>query len=112
FAVADALGKLLTEHYPFAQIIWLRSAFGLGLITLAILLSRDLRQFRTAKPRWHLARSLVGIVLTTGIFVGLKYIPLAEVTALVFATPLFVALYSSLVLKERVGRGTYAAILL
>lgn len=110
FSAADATGKLLTEHYPFMQIIWLRSAFGLGLIGAAIAATTGAGGFGSARPGWHLARSLVGIVLTTGIFMGLKYIPLAEVTALVFANPLMVAVYSSLVLGERISTGSWAAI--
>ena len=110
FAVADALGKLLTQQYPFMQIVWLRSAFGLTLIGLAIIATGNMRHFKSSRPAWHVSRSLAGIILTIGIFAGLKHIPLAEVTALVFANPLFVAVYTSLFLKERVSASSYAAI--
>jgi drug/metabolite transporter (DMT)-like permease len=43
---------------------------------------------------------------------GLKFIPLAEVTAVVFATPLIVAVYSTVIQKEPMGRGMFIAILL
>jgi len=109
FAVADALGKLVTSDYPLLQVIWLRSVFGIAMIGTAILLSRG--SFGSTKPGWHLSRSLVGIMLTMGIFAGLKYMPLAEVTSIVFAAPLIVALYSSLVQKEHLQRSTFAAIL-
>lgn len=112
FAIADALAKLLTEQYPFMQVIWLRGFFGLLLIGGVILGSGNLQHFATRRPGWHLSRTLVGIVLTAGIFTGLKYLPLAEVTALVFANPLIIALWSSLVLKEPVRRSTFVAILL
>ena len=112
FSIADALGKQLTLGYPFVQIIWLRSIFGIVMIGSVIIMSGKLGQFGSHRPRWHLARSVVGILLTTGIFTGLKYIPLAEVTAIVFATPLIVAVYSSLFLREQVKTSTYAAIVL
>lgn len=112
FAIADALAKLLTEHYPFTQVVWLRGLFGLLLIGGVIFSTGNLQHFTSRRPAWHLSRSLVGIVLTTGIFTGLKYIPLAEVTALVFANPLIIALWSFLVLKEPVRNSTFAAILL
>jgi drug/metabolite transporter (DMT)-like permease len=111
FALADALGKQLMGLYPFMQVIWLRCAFGILFIGAAIL-ARGSGRFRSRYPRWHLARSVVGIMLTTGIFMGLKYIPLAEVTALVFATPLLVALHTTVVMKEKIGHGPFAAILL
>ena len=110
FAGADAVGKHLTANFPFAQIIWLRSVIGMTLIGLIILGTGNTRYFRTKKPRWHLFRTLVGIILITGIFTGLKYIPLAEVTAIIFANPFIVALLSPLVLNEHVNRQTYIAI--
>lgn len=112
FSGADALAKLIAQQYPFMQVIWFRSLFGLLLIMVAIAGTRNWRHFYTQKPMWHLSRSLVGIILTTGIFMGLKYIPLAEVSALVFANPLIVAVYSSLFMKEKVGAGTFAAIII
>ena len=111
FALADALGKQLMGQYPFMQVIWLRSVLGVLFIGAAILLTNP-GQFTSRVPRWHLARSVVGIMLTTGIFMGLKYIPLAEVTALVFATPLLVALHATVIMKERIGRGPLVAIVL
>lgn len=50
--------------------------------------------------------------MTVCILVGLKYIPLGEVTALVFATPIIVAVYSITVLKEPMSKGMLTAILL
>lgn len=110
FAIADAFGKLLTEHYPTTQIIWLRSVFGTLLIALAILLSGNHRHFISHRPGWHLVRSGVGLLLTTGIVIGLKFIPLAEVTSLVFATPLLVALYAAFIQGESVPASIFWAI--
>lgn len=110
FALADALGKVVTNSYPFQQAVWLRCMFGMFMVGGLMLLARQ--PFRSSRPGAHLARSLAGIVLTLGIFAGLKYIPLAEVTSIVFASPLMVALYSSLVLREHISRGSLVAIVL
>ena len=112
FSMADATGKYLTERYPFMQIIWLRSTIGLALMGMAIIGTRQFYMFSTTKPGWHLARSLVGIILMTGIFMGLKYIPLAEVTSIIFANPFIVAIFTPLFLKERVSRHSYIAIII
>ena len=112
FAIADALGKLVTQGYPLSQVVWLRSVFGLMLIALVILANGKPRDFKTSRPLNHLIRSLVGISMTVCILVGLKYIPLAEVTSLVFATPLVVAVYSITVLKEPMNKGMLMAIIL
>ncbi|MBF8268822.1 MAG: hypothetical protein HW386_531 [Gammaproteobacteria bacterium] len=110
FAVADATGKLLTEQYPFMQIVWLRSVLGMALIALVIIATGKMHLFKTRRVGWHLSRTLVGIMLVTGIFTGLKYIPLAEVTSIVFANPFMVAIFTPIFLKEKVSRHTYFAI--
>lgn len=110
FSMADATGKFLTGKYPFMQIVWLRSVIGMALIGLVIISTRKLHLFRTRRIGWHLSRTLVGIMLITGIFTGLKYIPLAEVASIVFANPFIVAILTPLFLKEKVSRHTYFAI--
>lgn len=110
FAAADALGKLATESYPLAQVLWLRCFFGIVLIAGVILLNGNLTDFQTHRPIAHIKRSMVGLVLSLCMLIGLKYIPLAEVTALVFATPIIVAVYSITVLKESISNRMLLAI--
>ena len=112
FSMADATGKYLTGKYPFMQIVWLRSVIGMAMIGLVILGTRNSHQFKTKRIGWHLSRTLVGIILITGIFTGLKYIPLAEVTSIVFANPFIVAILTPFLLLEKVSRHTYFAILI
>ena len=112
FAVADATGKLLTEQYPFMQIVWLRSVLGMALIGVVIVGTGKLQLFKTRRLGWHLSRTLVGIMLITGIFTGLKYIPLAEVTSIIFANPFIVAIFTPIFLKEKVSKHTYFAIVI
>jgi drug/metabolite transporter (DMT)-like permease len=112
FAIADALGKLVTQSYPLTQVVWLRCFFGLALIACVIVFQGRLSDFKTTRKRAHLARSFVGITMTGCMMTGLKYIPLAEVTAVVFATPLIVAVYSIVIQKEPMSRSMFMAILL
>jgi drug/metabolite transporter (DMT)-like permease len=112
FAIADALGKLVTQNYPLTQVVWLRCFFGMVLISSFIVFQGRLSDFKTTRKNAHLARSIVGIAMTGSMMTGLKFIPLAEVTAVVFATPLIVAVYSTVIQKEPMGRGMFIAILL
>jgi len=112
FAIADALGKLVTQNYPLTQVVWLRCFFGMVLISSFIVFQGRLSDFKTTRKNAHLARSIVGIAMTGSMMTGLKFIPLAEVTAVVFATPLIVAVYSTVIQKESMGRGMFIAILL
>jgi drug/metabolite transporter (DMT)-like permease len=112
FAIADALGKLVTQSYPLTQVVWLRCFFGMALIACVIVFQGRLSDFKTTRKGAHFARSIVGIAMTGCMMTGLKYIPLAEVTAVAFATPLIVALYSTVIQKEPMSQGMLIAILL
>lgn len=110
FAIADGLGKLVTENYPLFQVIWLRCLFGFLVIAAVIIVSGRLQDFRTQKVKAHFWRSVIGTAMSGCMLVGIKYLPLAEVTALVFATPLVVAVYSKFVLREPMSKRMFAAI--
>lgn len=110
FALADAFGKLATQNYPLAQVIWLRCFFGFLIIAFFMVIKRDWKSFTTTRPGAHLIRSFFGIAMTGCMLTGLKYIPLAEVTAVVFATPIIVAVYSTFFLRESISKGMYVAI--
>ena len=111
FAVADALGKFLTQGFPLFQVIWLRSVFGMLLVAFVIIVNQRWQDFHTTNYLAHAKRSIAGIFMSAFMLTGLKYIPLAEVTAVAFATPMIVAIYSNIILKEHVGKDIYAAIL-
>ena len=112
FAIADAMAKLVTQSYPLSQVVWLRSFFGIALISMVIMANGKPRVFKTSRSQIHFVRSIAGLIMTVCVLVGLKYIPLGEVTALVFATPIIVAVYSITMLKEPMSKGMLLAILL
>ena len=109
-SIGDAMGKWLTEDYPVIQISWLRSLSGLILIGLFALLTGRLQQLKTRRPGWHLLRSFLSTGTVFFIFYALKYIPIAEYVSLTFAAPFILAVLSPLVLKEKVSRQSWIAI--
>ena len=108
-ATHDGLSKHLTQFYPVLVIIWARylaqSVLMLGLFAPRM----GRRVFHTLRPWLQLSRglSLVGISI---LFIsGLRYIPLAEATAVIFLTPLLVTIASAM-LGERVSRSQWLAV--
>ena len=100
FSTSDALAKFLTGLLPVAVIVWVRYlAF---VITLVPLLRRGRRVLRTRKAWLHGVRALALASSATFFILGLRVLPMAEATALVFASPLFVTLLSAWLLDERV----------
>ncbi len=102
FSVSDALAKYLTGFLPIAVIVWIRYlAF---VVTLSPLLRRGRTVLRTNRPWLHLVRA-VALALSAAFFIlALRVLPMAEATALVFASPLFVTLLSAWLLRERADR--------
>ena len=82
-------------------VVWARYA-GHVLVVLPLAWSKAGSGFwRTGQPLLQLGRSTLLLVATIAFFSGLRYLPLAEATAIMFATPLLVVLLSGPVLGER-----------
>ena len=111
FAALDATAKYLSAVFAVPLLVWARYMVHcvFMLATVAPSLGREL--VITRHP-WQLtvrALLLVGVTLFGQL--ALKTMPLAETTALVFVTPLLVALLASPMLGERVSRRAWLATL-
>ena len=98
FSVSDALAKYLSATLSPFTLAWFR--YMMLLATALPLAVMRPRIWRTSKPLLQVARaaSVVGSAL---LFMwGLKVLPVAEATAMVFASPLFVTLLSTVLLRE------------
>ncbi|WP_338662233.1 DMT family transporter [Pararoseomonas sp. SCSIO 73927] len=114
FALAAAAIKALQGGVPLAETVFFRNALTLPfLLALAHWTAPGglRRAFRTRHPRRHLERLVGGLTGMFGSFYGYVHLPLATVTALNFTMPLFLILLSVLLLRERVGAGRVAVIL-
>lgn len=84
----------------FEIMLW-RSLIGLVLVAGYGLATGRLAAVRTARPGLHLVRNLCHFTGQNLWFAALTLIPLAQVFALEFTTPVWVALLAALVLGER-----------
>lgn len=108
----DAIAKLLTERYDPVQIIFLRNLIAVPLIASVVLALRGTSALRTAHVRVHALRGLLMLLGAYLYFSSLRFLPLAEATALVFAAPIFITALSVPLLRERVGWRRWGAVLL
>ena len=98
FSLSDALVQYAGSSLPPAQLAWLR--YSLLLLTVLPLLARQPRLWRSSRPWVQVGRAL-GLVGSALLFLqGLKSLPIADATALVFASPLYVTVLSVLLLRE------------
>lgn len=107
----DATARHLSETgVPATQIAWGRYAWNAVLI-LPFVLARAGR--RALLPRWeplHLLRALIPSATAVPFFLGLRFLPFASASALLFTSPLFITALSALFLRERVGPRRWAAV--
>ena len=101
FALHDATLKHLSAYYAVPLLIWARYVvqFVLMLLTVAPAMGREI--LVTERPALMLFRALMQVLTALFVQLALKYMPLAETTALVFMSPLLVALLAGAILGER-----------
>jgi S-adenosylmethionine uptake transporter len=111
FPVQDVLIKGLSGAYPVLQIVFVRSVVSLGLFAWLLWRERDAGSFPPERPWLHAVRGSLGLVSFTTYYMAIAALPLATVTAVAFAAPLFVTALSALVLGEPVDGRRWRAVL-
>lgn len=113
FAAQDTTAKwLLGSGLALMQVAFVRY-LGHLVVALAVTLPRQgLGVLRSVNPRLQVLRSMALLGSTTLNFVGLTHLPLATVTAIMFASPVLVTLLAVPLLGERVRPVQFLAILL
>ncbi len=101
FAVMDAMSKALAETQSVGQIVWARYAFAVPVILATTPRAAWPTLLRVASPWLQIGRGLMPVLASFAVVAGLALLPLAEVTALTFASPLLVVALSAPILGER-----------
>jgi len=96
-------------HSPIEMVCY-RGIVALAIITPYMLVTRPGAVFKTRRIKAHLYRALVGNIAVGFVFWAYALLPMADATALMFSSPLFVAALSPLFLKERVDRFRWIAV--
>ncbi len=112
FTSNDAIGKWMVATYPVGQLIALRSLAALVVLAIILLRKRgSLRLSLRERPFVQLLR--IGFVIAeVGCFyAAVRYLPLADVFMFYLASPLFLTIFSVVILKEHVGLRRWLAVL-
>jgi drug/metabolite transporter (DMT)-like permease len=99
--VAVMVRQVAEDLHPF-QIAFFRNFFGV-IILLPLLLRYGLEPLKTNDMRFMVTRGIFNAAAMLSYFMALPMLPLAEISALSFTAPLFVALLATIFLKERMG---------
>lgn len=100
FTAMDAVVKGLTPHFPTFQIVCLRFLFTTPWIALVLLVQRPAWP-RRDRIRAHAIRGALMVATAGCFFYALGQLPLAELFAISLTSPLFIAIFGALFLRER-----------
>jgi len=101
------------DRVPAGQAVFFRSACALPVIFFWLWLRGELPNgLRTQNYRGHIMRSVAGTIAMGLGFAGLKFLPLPEVTALRFITPILIVIFAAVLLGERIRLVRLSAVLM
>ncbi|MEY4889426.1 MAG: hypothetical protein RIQ75_556 [Pseudomonadota bacterium] len=106
-AVGDAIVKSMVPIWPATAIAALRyflGAVGIGILLLA---KEGRSGFVLSNPLLHLGRAAAVSFSAVCFFMGVKFMPLAEATAISFMMPMFAGMLSAVLLREKASRATW-----
>ena len=111
FTILDAIVKILTQRYEVPFIVWARYGVQTFFILVWLLPQMGTALLRTRRLRLHLVRAALLPISSLCFFSALKYLPLAETTAIIYTSPLLVIILAVIFLDERMTRPRIALVL-
>lgn len=108
FASQAGIVRYLAPDFHFVEISFFRAAF--GIVVMVPWLSRHgLGILRTPHTARYIFRGFLSTAAMYGWFGGLTLVALADATAISFTFPLFIALFSMVLLKEKARASRWIA---
>ncbi|SDB04944.1 EamA domain-containing membrane protein RarD [Bauldia litoralis] len=111
FSVNDALGKWLVATYAVTQLLLVRSAAALAVITPVLGRRGIVELGRMPRPVLQAVRIFVATAETACFYFAVTVLPLADAFTYYLAGPIYVTVLAVIFLKEKVGWRRWAAVL-
>lgn len=115
FASTNLIARLVAETQAGNPIHPLLITFGRylsGFLLVGPSLFTRFASIRSKVPAFYLLRSGGGVASATCIFIGVAHLPLADVTAISYASPFFALMLAALFLGEKVRGARWGAVAL
>lgn len=110
FPITDTLMKFLTRGYPLVETMFFNALFSVVTIGAYGLLTAGPAGLATRRPGLQLLRGLAGLGAGGGAFFAFTQMPLADVYAILFASPLIITALAGMLLGEPVGPKRWTAV--
>ena len=102
YAAHDTVIKLLGGTYSAFQIVFFSVLFAFPLTTLLLIRETEPGTLRPVHPWWTAARTAAIVTASGGAFYAFAVLPLADVSAILFAMPILITLLAIPILGERI----------
>ena len=111
FATLDTTTKFVSASVPLLMALWFRYFFQAVATTAVVLPLRGLSVLRTAHPKFQCLRGLLLLLSSLFAFLSLKYMPVAEFTAIGAIVPLLITLLAATALGGEVSARRWSLVL-
>jgi drug/metabolite transporter (DMT)-like permease len=111
FTVLDSIVKSMAHLYPVPVLVWAR--YVVQLVALLVWLGPKMGRglLKTKRPRQQLIRAALLPFSSVFFVTSLKYLPLAEATAINYSTPVLVVILAVVFLHERMNQARIALVI-
>ncbi|AML53583.1 DMT family transporter [Falsihalocynthiibacter arcticus] len=111
FATHDVIVKSLGGTYSAFQIVFFSVLLGFPFVTVMLMRDATHGTLRPVHPWWMLVRTLSAVVTGASAFYAFAHLPLTQVYAILFATPLMITVLAIPILGERVRMRRWMAVI-
>ena len=111
FATHDVIVKILGADYSPIQIIFFSVLFGFPWVTLMLIRDANSGNLRPRHPYWTAFRTFATTLTGVSAYYAFSTLPLAQVYAILFATPLLITILAIPILGETVRTRRWVAVL-
>jgi drug/metabolite transporter (DMT)-like permease len=111
FMLMAVIVRHLGDTIPVGQMVFFRSSFAfVPILGVMLVMGQGIATLATKYPLSHARRAFTGVFAMFTYFAALTYLPLADVTAINFASPLIVVALAAVLLGEAVRLYRWSAV--
>lgn len=111
FMFMAVIARSFGDTFPVGQVVFFRSLFAFVPIAIVMVYSgMRVGELRTTVPWAHARRATSGVLAMFTYFGSLMYLPIADVTAISFTSPLIVVVLAAFILGETVRAYRWSAV--
>lgn len=111
FAFTNAGAKWVMGDIPTGELLWVRSVVAFSLVSLFIRRDEWAMLFAPGQRRFHVLRMVTSAIEVVCFYWAISNTPLADMTAIYLASPIYVTGMAALFLREPVGWRRWTAVL-